>query len=214
MIRNIKDLTSELADGRNCLVHCAGGNGRTGMVVAGVLKNVGHRDPITWVRRVKTKYVETIAQEDFVQAMPTVLDPSFGERHPDLARAIAAEQIIHFLVGETHHVPPGTPGSSSEDKVKPSEEQLKNFDLAFDLIDKDKNGFLTMGELKDLFKKFGADLNLPALKKLFKDRGDHHKIARDEFVNIMIKSWLFSLFCVLLFLLAEICMRVCMVKVE
>ena len=27
--------------GRNCLVHCAGGSGRTGMVIAAVIKNLG-----------------------------------------------------------------------------------------------------------------------------------------------------------------------------
>ena len=27
--------------GRNCLVHCAGGSGRTGMVIAAVVKNLG-----------------------------------------------------------------------------------------------------------------------------------------------------------------------------
>ena len=41
MIRNIKDLLWRLAEGKNCLVHCAGGNGRTGMVVAALVKNLG-----------------------------------------------------------------------------------------------------------------------------------------------------------------------------
>ena len=29
------------SQGRNCLVHCAGGSGRTGMVIAAIIKNLG-----------------------------------------------------------------------------------------------------------------------------------------------------------------------------
>lgn len=88
---NVQDITWRLAEGKNCLVHCAGGNGRTGMVIAGIVKNIGvhggallmrslmlsewtvltvflnivchlNQDPIAWVRRVKTQYVETYEQ--------------------------------------------------------------------------------------------------------------------------------------------------------
>ena len=31
LVQNIADLTYHLSQGRNCLVHCAGGTGRTGM---------------------------------------------------------------------------------------------------------------------------------------------------------------------------------------
>lgn len=44
MIKNNKtkkELTSRLAEGENCLVQCVAGNGRAGMVIAGVVKNVG-----------------------------------------------------------------------------------------------------------------------------------------------------------------------------
>ena len=32
---------NQFCQGRNCLVHCAGGSGRTGMVIAAVIKNLG-----------------------------------------------------------------------------------------------------------------------------------------------------------------------------
>ena len=62
IVADVEDLTLRLAEGKHCLVHCAGGSGRTGMVIASVMKNVGVQDPIAWVRRVKTTYVETPEQ--------------------------------------------------------------------------------------------------------------------------------------------------------
>lgn len=38
---DIKDITYLLAKGENVLVHCAGGNGRTGMIIASVFRNLG-----------------------------------------------------------------------------------------------------------------------------------------------------------------------------
>lgn len=37
----LQDVLYRLADGKNVLVHCAGGNGRTGLVIAGVVKSLG-----------------------------------------------------------------------------------------------------------------------------------------------------------------------------
>jgi hypothetical protein len=63
------DILSILKSGKNVLVACMGGHGRTGMVVAillGILTNVD--DPIGWVRE---KYcyeaIETKAQEKYVR---------------------------------------------------------------------------------------------------------------------------------------------------
>ena len=41
--------------GRNCLIHCAGGTGRTGMVLAAVIKNLGVYDYIARIRYVHTQ---------------------------------------------------------------------------------------------------------------------------------------------------------------
>ena len=94
MVDNVRDLLARLAAGRNCLVHCAGGSGRTGMVVAAVLATLGVQDAVAHVRALKSSYVETPAQERFVEALPAVLDADLAARHPDLARAIAAERLI------------------------------------------------------------------------------------------------------------------------
>ena len=58
----INEATLALADGGNVLVHCAGGSGRTGIVVCGVLRNLGVHDAIAWARRQKSTYVETEEQ--------------------------------------------------------------------------------------------------------------------------------------------------------
>lgn len=47
-------------------------SGRTGMVIASVIKCLGHKESIPWVRRVKTAYVETPEQEQFVAELPDV----------------------------------------------------------------------------------------------------------------------------------------------
>ena len=51
LMNNILDMTYHLSQGRNCLVHCAGGSGRTGMVIAAVVKNLGLYDPVARIRR-------------------------------------------------------------------------------------------------------------------------------------------------------------------
>ena len=38
LVNNILDLVYHLSQGRNCLVHCAGGTGRTGMVLAAIIQ--------------------------------------------------------------------------------------------------------------------------------------------------------------------------------
>ena len=53
----INRATLALADGLNVLVHCAGGSGRTGIVVCGVLRNLGVHDTIAWARRQKSTYL-------------------------------------------------------------------------------------------------------------------------------------------------------------
>ncbi len=79
------------------LVHCAGGSGRTGVVVAGIVKNVGVQDSIAWARRVKNTYVETAAQEAFVKSIPPVLDERIALKNPTLAKAIVASQLLGIL---------------------------------------------------------------------------------------------------------------------
>jgi hypothetical protein len=71
------------------LVHCAGGNGRTGMVIAAVVKSVGVKNPIQFIRRVKSIYVETKEQEEFVASIPAVIDSKISLKYPELGAVIA-----------------------------------------------------------------------------------------------------------------------------
>ena len=94
LVNNILDLTYHLSKGRNCLVHCAGGSGRTGMVIAAIVKNLGVYDPVARIRRVKSTYVETYDQELFLRNMPKAIDARIVRESPMLAKAIAAEHLI------------------------------------------------------------------------------------------------------------------------
>ena len=86
-----------LSEGKNCLIHCAGGSGRTGMVVACIVKNMGVRDPVSWVRRVKSIYVETKAQEEFVENLPLVVDSRMLDRNPRLYEVIVVEHMCNLV---------------------------------------------------------------------------------------------------------------------
>ena len=55
LVNNILDLVYHLSKGRNCLVHCAGGTGRTGMVLAAIVQNLGVYDPVTRIRKVRRR---------------------------------------------------------------------------------------------------------------------------------------------------------------
>ena len=52
LVNNILDLVYHLSKGRNSLVHCAGGTGRTGMVLSAIIQNLGVYDPVTRIRKV------------------------------------------------------------------------------------------------------------------------------------------------------------------
>ena len=94
LVNNILDLTYHLSKGRNSLIHCAGGTGRTGMVLAAVIKNLGVYDYIARIRRVKSTYVETYEQELFLKNFPQAIDRRICRESPLLAKAIAAEHLL------------------------------------------------------------------------------------------------------------------------
>ena len=74
-----------------------GGSGRTGMVIAAVVKNLGFYDPVSRIRRVKSTYVETFEQEKFLKQMPKVIDSRILKHSSMLAKAIAAEHLIQVF---------------------------------------------------------------------------------------------------------------------
>ena len=75
----------------------AGGSGRTGMVIAAVVQNLGFYDPVSRIRRVKSTYVETFEQEKFLKKMPKVIDSRILKHSSMLAMAIAAEHLIQVF---------------------------------------------------------------------------------------------------------------------
>lgn len=179
MIQNIKDLTWRLAEGKNCLVHCAGGSGRTGMVIAGIVKNVGVKDPVAWVRRVKAMYVETVDQEKFVKTIPPVLDERIAKKYPILAKAIAASQMIDLFLRDGKLNTADSHVDSSQ-----IETVATDFGYAFDLIDEDKSGFINSGELFNLFKSLGSNITEDNIKTVLK-ADDDGQISKVEFMRLM-----------------------------
>merc|ERR1719471_1148733 len=67
------------------------------MVLAAIIQNLGVYDPVTRIRKVKSTYVETKAQEIFLKDMPRAIDSRIVEKKPHLARAIAAEHLIQVF---------------------------------------------------------------------------------------------------------------------
>lgn len=67
----ILDLLKRLRDGRNVVLHCRAGQGRSGMLAAlvGVALGLRPQEAIDQVRAVQPRAVETVAQELFVSDM-------------------------------------------------------------------------------------------------------------------------------------------------
>lgn len=158
IVEDVKEILRRLSDGKNCLIHCAGGNGRTGMVIAAVVKCVGVKDPISWIRRVKSVYVETPEQASFVNTMPVVLDELIASKHPLLAKAIAAERLLHAMTYQaksttTVHADLATA------PIELSDQQLADFSSTFELLDSHKTGNVSCADLVKLFKDLGAEIS-------------------------------------------------------
>ena len=194
LVNNILDLTYHLSEGRNCLIHCAGGTGRTGMVVAAVIQNLGVYDAINRIRKVKSTYVETHDQELFLKNMPKAIDARIVKSKPHLARAIAAEQLIQVF-----HTYKGAimKATTEEDKEKArmtrsntvealddeDENKLKEaYGQTFDLIDEDKSGILEGEELKEWFGMVGAEIDLSELVNVLLGEGS---LTRSKFCDLM-----------------------------
>ena len=56
-----------LKEGKNIFVGCRGGNGRTGLFLAVLYKNIGTEEPIKYIRKHYSSHaIETSEQEDYV----------------------------------------------------------------------------------------------------------------------------------------------------
>ncbi len=186
LVNNILDLTYHLAKGRNCLVHCAGGSGRTGMVIAAVIKNLGVYDPVARVRRVKSTYVETMEQEIFLKNFPKALDSRIVREIPLLAKAIAAEhliQVFHTFGTKLEN----KDVSKSADVVEAIDDEEENklkaaYMETFDLIDADGSGTVDKKELMEWMEMCGAELDVSKITDVLLKEGD---LTRDRFADLM-----------------------------
>ena len=180
--------------GRNCLIHCAGGTGRTGMVLAAVIQNFGVTDVISRIRKVKSTYVETPDQELFLKNIPKTIDKRIVQEKPMLACAIAAEQLIQLF--HTHKSAIHKSESTEEknaylDQIEDSldvldlndEDGLREaYGQTFDLIDQDNSGILDRREIKDWFEMCGAEIDVSKLISTMMTDGN---LTRDKFVKYM-----------------------------
>merc|ERR1719348_2650924 len=164
LMNNILDLTLHLAKGENCLIHCAGGSGRTGMVVAAVIKNLGVYDPVARIRRGKSTYVETMDQEVFLKNMPKAIDSRLVSYSPLLAKAIAAEHLIQvfYTLGEKlekHEGRTNIVDTLEEGDTELERQLMEAYCQTFDLVDQDGSGTLDQEELLDWLEMCGAELD-------------------------------------------------------
>ncbi|CAF0795861.1 unnamed protein product [Brachionus calyciflorus] len=68
-----------------------------------------------------------------------------------------------------------------------SEEEIESIRASFEFFDKDKNGFITTSELRDVIKKCGSKLKEKDVKEMVKqfDVDKDGKINFDEFIQLM-----------------------------
>ena len=202
LVDGILEITYQLAKGRNCLIHCAGGSGRTGMVVAAIVQNLGVNEVLSKIRKVKSTYVETAAQEVFLKNVPKALSKKIVEMMPDLACAVAAEQLI--AVFQTHkkyfrkHVKEGekiealkrisdTMSGLDEKHV----EKLKEaYGEVFDRIDHDKSGHIDADEMTKFLEMAKTQIDVEDLKRTIFGGEDEFctTLTREKFTDIMCKK--------------------------
>ena len=203
LVNYILDLTYHLASGHNCLVHCAGGSGRTGMVVAAIVQNFGVYDVVSRIRKVKSTYVETAEQELFLKKMPKALSSKLVKKKPLLARAIAAEHLIQVFRTHKEELEQAKSRASKEQAIKRFSSGLRNlgdtleeslketYGQIFDLIDYDGNGKIDNEELSKWFEMVGAEIDIKEVKEAFlgDDRTSAHlDFTRDRFTDFMSKK--------------------------
>jgi len=179
---HLKDVTWLLAQGKNVLVHCAGGNGRTGIVIAGIVKSVGVRNPVSWIRRVKSTYVETEQQEKFVNSLPVVIDAKIAEKFPTLAAVIAVETLQ--LARQQHHANHikivDTKNPTTIEELGLSAEQIQDYIALFELYSNFSEQ-ITKENLQTVLDKIGCSVPVDQFLVLA-DRDGHDSISKFEFL--------------------------------
>ena len=184
LVNNILDLTYHLSQGQNCLVHCAGGTGRTGIVIAAIIKNLGVYDPVARIRRVKSTYVETFDQELFLKNVPKAIDSRIVVESPLLAKAIAAEHLIQVFITHGEKIKPVSAEDNVVEKMEGEDKnQLRDaYCQTFDLVDVDKSGTLDRDELMEWLGMCGAELDLSKITEVLLKEGN---LSRNQFAELM-----------------------------
>ena len=199
LVDNILDITFHLARGHNCLIHCAGGTGRTGMVVAAIIQNFGVYDVLSRIRKVKSTYVETAEQELFLKNMPKALNKKIVKTMPRLACAIAAEHLIQVYRTHKNELISAKSAMEKQKTVESldsavdgldgkHEQKLKEaYGQIFDIVDDDKSGHLDNEELKQWFENIGAEIDMNELKEALIGNGDSFAagFTREKFIEFM-----------------------------
>lgn len=138
----VDELVSSLQHGKNCLVHCWGGSGRTGTVVIGALSQLGLENPIRLARFVKSVYIEVAEQEHFVATRQHVVSKRLFETQPLLAKMELAGKIHALIEGVNEGrgiIQAEGPGYDTE--------QLALLQRVFNAFDGDGNGWLSISEI-------------------------------------------------------------------
>ena len=191
LVANILDLVYHLSQGQNCLVHCAGGTGRTGMVVAAIVQNLGVYDALAKVRKVKSTYVETHEQELFLKNMPRAIDKRIVKEKPHLAKAIAAEHLIQVFHTHGENIERTNSEEEKEavrqkmgESIMDEEKNLllNAYKETFELIDQDKSGVLEETELREWFRMCNSELDLTKLTEVLVGEG---ALTKDKFAKLM-----------------------------
>jgi len=190
LVNNILDLTYHLSQGENALIHCAGGTGRTGMVLAAVIQNLGVYDAVARIRKVKSTYVETAEQEKFLKNMPKAIDSRIVEKKPKLACAIAAEHLIQVFHTHKDKIEKSDCKKTALNEIEKAEtlesedeDKLKEaYGEVFDLLDEDKSGVLDRSELSNWFEMCGAEIDV---KKITETMLGDGKLTKVKFIKMM-----------------------------
>ena len=199
-VDGILNMCHHLAKGRNCLVHCADGNGKTGMVVASILQNFGVKDVLSRIRRVNSKYVNSLEQEKYLNSFANNLDTTLINNIPHLPHTVAAEQLIPLyrkhklqLGKKTYEIKRDICVDiefSDKPEICDEKEWKEGYAIIFGVLDYKNSGKLCKGELFQLFELLDCDIYTSELKGALEEKDDDpaEDFTTEKFVNFMYKT--------------------------
>lgn len=185
--KQIEDLNMCLMAGKNCLIHCWGGSGRTGTVLIGAMANMGISNPIPYARRAKSVYLDIAEQEQFVSTQRIIITEKMAKNCPKLTKHIVFDHIADLCSAEGPLVP--VHGSMQETEVR----ALRDL---FELADINGDGALNTQEIIDMVlqlfdeerqHEITADRLHKVLAQVHNDcKGAHERqIEFEHFVKLM-----------------------------